>query len=159
MRGTRTAKDVMTPEVLAVRVDTSVRELTSFLAENQITGAPVLDRHGHLVGVVSLTDVAESDADSTGVVGDRSSPDFDVRGWEDRMTSDEVRQLHVERADRAVGDIMTPAVYSVSEDTPVSLMAKTMIAGRIHRLFVTRGKHVVGIVTSLDLLKLLVEDV
>jgi CBS domain-containing protein len=43
---------------------------------------------------------------------------------------------------------MTPTVYTVPEDTPASQLARTMVAGRIHRLFVTRGRKIVGIVTS-----------
>src|SRR5262245_53667991 len=116
-----TAKDVMNPDVLAVRVDLTVPELSAFFSENQITGAPVIDRQGHLVGVVSRSDIAESNGEH-------------------------------------VRDIMTPAVYTVPEETPVTRIARTMIAGRIHRLFVTRKKRVVGIVTSLDLLKLLCQD-
>jgi CBS domain-containing protein len=57
-----------------------------------------------------------------------------------------------------VGDIMTPTVYTVPADTPASELARTMVSGRIHRLFVTRGRRIVGIVTSLDLLKLLFEE-
>ena len=53
--------------------------------------------------------------------------------------------------------ILTPAVYTVPEDTPTSRIAQTMISGRIHRLLVTRNEEVVGIVTSLDMLKLLCE--
>jgi CBS domain-containing protein len=53
---------------------------------------------------------------------------------------------------------MTPAVYTVEEDTPVSSLAKTMIAGRVHRLLVMRDQHIVGIVTTLDMLKLLCDE-
>ena len=53
---------------------------------------------------------------------------------------------------------MTPTVYAVPVDTPVSLLARTMVSGRIHRLLVTRNHQVVGIVTSLDLLQLLCDD-
>jgi CBS domain-containing protein len=52
---------------------------------------------------------------------------------------------------------MTPTVFTVPENTPVSRLAKTMISGRIHRLLVTRRGRIVGIVTALDLLKLLVD--
>ncbi|MBZ5546075.1 MAG: CBS domain-containing protein, partial [Acidobacteriia bacterium] len=52
---------------------------------------------------------------------------------------------------------MTPTVYTVPESTPVSKLAQTMISGRIHRLLVTRRGRVVGIVTALDLLRLLVD--
>jgi CBS domain-containing protein len=150
-----TAADVMNKQVLAVRPDMSLHELAAFLTENQITGAPVLDRQGRLVGVVSETDITESDRDRGDLVRDHSDPEFDVRGWEDKVDAEEMRDLHVAEDDLLVRDIMTPAAYTVPHDTPVSRLAQTMIAGRIHRLLVTRGQHVVGIVTSLDLLKLL----
>jgi len=146
-KGTRkaAAKDVMTAEILSVREDLAVPELASFLAENNITGAPVLDGSGKFVGVVSVTDIAESEA----TPGD----------WEpgDRVAPGERGGLHVENGGRQVRDIMTPTVYTVSEDTPVSELAHAMITGRVHRLFVTRKGRVVGIVTSLDLLSLLCE--
>jgi CBS domain-containing protein len=119
---TMTARDVMHAEVLGVRADMTALEAAGFLTENQIAGAPVLDEHGHLVGVVSLTDLAENEEESGTVL---------------------------------VSEIMTPTVYTVPDDTPVPEIASTMIAGRIHRLFVTRKRRVVGIVTPLDLLRLL----
>ena len=149
------AADVMSTQVLAVRPDMSVHELAAFLTENQITGAPVLDAHGRLVGVVSETDIAECESDRAELVRDRSDPEFDLRGWEDKVNVEDMRELHVEGSDLAVRDIMTPAAYTIPHDTPVSKVAQTMVAGRIHRLLVTRASRVVGIVTSLDLLKLL----
>jgi CBS domain-containing protein len=154
---TLTAKDVMNPEVLTVRVDLTVRELVAFLTENQISGAPVVDLEGRLVGVVSVTDVAENDAERPDLVGDRSIP-ADVRGWESRIDSDDIRPLHIESDDLLVRDIMTPTVYTVPEDTPVARIAQAMVAGRIHRLLVTHRGRAVGIVTSLDLVRLLAED-
>jgi CBS domain-containing protein len=154
---TLTAKDVMNPEVLTVRVDLTVRELASFLTENQISGAPVVDLEGRLVGVVSVTDVAENDAERPDLAGDRSMP-ADVRGWENRMDSDDVRPLHMESDDLLVRDIMTPTVYTVPEDTPVATIAQAMVAGRIHRVLVTHRRRAIGIVTSLDLVRLLAED-
>ena len=147
--------DVMNTQVLAVRPEMSVHELATFLTENQITGAPVLDQHGHLMGVVSETDIAEYERERADFVCDRSDPEFDLRGWEDKANPDEIRGLHVEGGDLAVRDIMTPAAYTIPHDTPVSRVAQTMVAGRIHRLLVTRQGRLAGIVTSLDLLKLL----
>ncbi len=142
---TPTAKQVMTPKVLSVRDDLTLPELAAFLAENQITGAPVLDRKGHFVGVVSTTDLAEAEQGAG--------------AWasEDRVASDERRGLHVETTGRQVRDIMTPTLYTVDERTPAAELARTMITGRVHRLLVTRKGRIVGSVTSLDLLKLLCE--
>jgi CBS domain-containing protein len=150
-----TAADVMNTQVLAVRPEMSVHELATFLTENQITGAPVIDHQGHLVGVASETDIAECEGERADLVRDRSDPALELRGWGDRANPDEIRGLHVEADDLTVRDIMTPAAYTIPHDTPVARVAQTMIAGRIHRLLVTRDKRVVGIVTSLDLLTLL----
>ena len=149
------AFDVMSPNVLTVDPDMTVHELATFLTDNQISGAPVRDRRGRLLGMVSLTDIAEGESDEGVLKADLSDPEVSVHGWEDEATSDEMRALHVEATETLVRDIMTPTTYTVAHDTPVSSLARTMIAGRIHRLLVVRGGKVVGIVTSLDLLKLL----
>jgi CBS domain-containing protein len=152
------AAEVMSSHVLAVDPEMTVHELASFLTENHITGAPVLDRRGRLVGVVSETDLAEAELERAQPVDDRADPAFDVRGWEDEAEPGEMRGLHIESADLTVRDIMTPTAYTVPHDTAVKDLARTMVTGRIHRLLVTRDSHVVGIVTSLDLLKLLYSD-
>jgi CBS domain-containing protein len=151
-----TAGDVMNPSVITVRDDLTVQEVAALLVENEITGAPVTNPRGKLVGVVSATDIAQSAAEGA---------DFSPRGdgsilrrhdLVGRASRGELRDLHVENAGLPVRDIMTPTVFTVPENTPVSRLAKTMISGRIHRLLVTRRGRIVGIVTALDLLKLLV---
>ena len=53
---------------------------------------------------------------------------------------------------------MTPMVFSVSVNASLAEMADIMIGGRVHRLIVTEGNEVVGIVTTLDMLKTLREQ-
>ena len=151
------ARDVMHSEVLTVRDDMSVDEVAALLADNEISGAPVEDREGRLVGVVSVTDIALAAAEGGKLASDRSNPTFFVRGWEDRMEAEELAGLRIEGEGLLVREIMTPAVYSVPEDLPVSRVAETMIDSHIHRLLVTRGNQVVGIITTSDLLGLLVD--
>ena len=152
-----TAKDLMNPQVLAVPETMTVRELAAFLVDNEISGAPVEDSEGRLVGVVSFTDVGLAASEGAAPERARSSPDYFVRGWEDSASAEELRGFHVEDGDMTVREIMTPAVYSVAEDTPVAELAETMIDGHIHRLLVTRDGKVVGIVSASDLLGLLIE--
>ena len=150
------AKDVMNPKVLSVRDEMTLHELATFLTENEISGAPVLDRNGRLVGVVSQTDIALSEAE-------RAAVEHDDSGWGTnlsrvkRLNREDLSGLHLEESGLLVRDIMTAAAYTIPEALPVSQVAKTMIAGRLHRLLVTRDHHVVGIVTPFDLLNLLVE--
>ena len=96
MKANLTAKDVMNEDVLYAREDMTVRELAAFLAENQITGAPVLDAGGRMVGVVSVMDIAESEAEDEQAGVDRARPDYYVRGWEEKMNPEELRGLHLE---------------------------------------------------------------
>lgn len=152
-----TAGDLMNPEVLTVREDMSVRALASFLVDNEITGAPVEDLSGKLVGVVSLVDIASVASDSGGVASDQSNPDFFVRGWEDKIDLEEMIEFRVDNENLKVEEIMTPTIYSVSEDTTVSDVATMMLKGHLHRLLVTRDEKPVGIVSTSDLLGLLIE--
>ena len=64
------------------------------------------------------------------------------------------RCSHLLQQGVTVSDIMTPTLFNVYEDTPVQVIADHMVRGRIHREFVTRGDRVVGIITAMDLLKI-----
>ncbi|MFQ5675044.1 MAG: CBS domain-containing protein, partial [bacterium] len=55
------AKDVMNTNVLTVNNDMTVHELALFFTENMISGAPVVDEAGKLLGVVSLSDIVRND--------------------------------------------------------------------------------------------------
>jgi len=153
-----TAADLMNPRVLTVREDLTVRELANVLVENEISGAPVEDGSGKLVGVVSLTDIAAALADDEEETeGERG--DFFLSEWaDDGMSREEIEELGLDEAELMVVDIMTPEVFTVREDTPVSEIAEAMIQNHVHRILVTREDRVVGIISTSDLLGLLVED-
>ena len=73
-----------------------------------------------------------------------------------QMGRDELRELHVQyETPVMVRDIMTPMIFSVGEDTSVQEVAETMVKGRIHRVFVTRDNRLTGIVTALDMMKVI----
>ena len=134
-------RDVMNTGVLTFRDDGTVAELAAYLMDKEISGVPVVDAKGRLVGVVSVTDIVEQRT--------REHETTDV---------EELRRASQHANNVLVRDIMTPTVFTVPDDTAVAEVARTMIAGRIHRLFVTRGGNVVGIVTTLDLLKLVAHE-
>jgi CBS domain-containing protein len=153
-----TAADVMNPNVLTVQEDMTVEELASFLVENEISGAPVEDSAGHLVGVVSVTDLARSVAKGADFASDRPGPDFFVREWGETLSPESIEELRFGEAGMRVRDIMIPGIYSVDAQTPIPEVAETLIGSHIHRLLVTGDGKVVGIVTTSDLLGLLVRE-
>lgn len=144
-----TASDLMNPEVLTASDDMSLAELAAFLLDNQITGAPVASRTGQLIGVVSVVDLARVIAEDPGDDQDQSGAQDQSGTIEMEMT--DVRQL-------LVADVMTPSVFSVSEDSSVSEIASTMLDNHLHRIVVTRDTRPVGIISSSDLFGLLIDD-
>jgi CBS domain-containing protein len=142
----------MTRNIITVRDDDTLSELVATLSEHMITGAPVVNEDGKLVGVVSTTDIALHSGKRTSNVRRDRPPDFYLRGWE--TSEDEFRSFSIEEdGGQVVRDIMTPVIFSVSENARFVEMADTMVGGRVHRLIVTDGERVIGIVTTLDLLR------
>ncbi len=151
------AKDIMNPEVLCVRGDWGIDRAAQFLSKHEITGAPVVDAEGNILGVVSGSDIARyASHHLADLMKKPKESDYYVRGWEERLQPEEMEGLRLdEKVPESVASIMTPLVYSVEEDCPIFEMAEIMICHRIHRLLVTSGNLLVGIVTTLDLLRVL----
>ncbi|HZF10288.1 MAG TPA: CBS domain-containing protein [Thermoanaerobaculia bacterium] len=150
-----TAADVMNPRVLAAAADWTLPELADFLVEHQISGAPVVDPTGRLLGVVSVTDLAAALAQLPRAA---AVSDFFQSAWPESPDREALADLQARGERRTVREIMTPHVYTVTEDTPVGELALTLIEEHVHRLLVTRAEQVVGIVSTSDLLGLLVAE-
>lgn len=152
------ARDVMTPQVLSVQENLRLSELAAFLVGHEITGAVVRDEDGKNVGVVSVTDVAAAaSAGGDRITRDVSRPDFYVRGWEGSLAEEELSGLHLEQDGLRARDVMNPEIYTVDAEAPVSEVAETMLMGHLHRLLVTENDELVGVISTSDLLGLLVE--
>lgn len=149
------AKDIMNREVVCVYVHNDVRELARLLVEKHISGVPVLDERDNLVGVVSQTDVLHYHL-STGqeVI---SESDFYKRPFHDEISFR--KGFHVEDFNVAtVQEIMTPVLFTATEETPVSELAALMYEKKIHRVLITKDQKLRGIVTTMDLIKLLIVE-
>lgn len=150
-----TAADVMNPRVLTVRADMSVREAARYLVEHEITGAPVEGEDGSLVGVVSVVDVTEAASEGLSAAAYHGRPGFFSRPQERPLSPRDLEQL--EDRELTVEEIMTPEIFTVAEDTPVSEVARRMLRDHLHRLLVVRDDKPVGMVSTSDLLGLLVD--
>ena len=151
-----TVKDVMKCEVLAVDADWPLDKLAGFLVDNSISGAPVTDEKGALVGVVSLTDLVRHSSMTEKDTESANTHDVYLYELERHMSHEELRVFHTQyESPIQVREIMTPMIFKVSEEDSVQDVAATMIKGRIHRVFVTRGSQLTGIVTALDMLQVI----
>ncbi|HOP59653.1 MAG TPA: CBS domain-containing protein [Bacteroidales bacterium] len=151
-----TAKDIMSRDVLEVKSDWSLQRLAEFLVENCISGAPVISEDGKLVGVVSLTDMISHDTMLEKDPETDGHHEYYIHTLENQLAPLEIESLHFGNEPlMTVGNIMTPKIYSVNEDTPVQKVADTMISNHIHRIFVTREGKVLGIISAADMLKII----
>jgi CBS domain-containing protein len=137
-------KDVMTCPVVSVEPDASIWQAVRIMLQRQISGLPVIDEHGHLVGIVSEGDFLRRAETGT----QRRRP----RWLELFLGPGRLAEEYTRSHGRKVSAVMTPDPLTVSEDTPLDEVVRTMEKRRIKRLPVVRGDHVVGIVTRANLL-------
>jgi CBS domain-containing protein len=156
------AKDVMTPHVLSVASDMPIEDLASFLISRGISGAPVTNEDDELIGVVSITDIARHDGLPTTYSRQRHGTHHEVYlkveldALEKEFDEEELDGFNLEGGSgTTVAGIMTPMVYGVVEKMPIQDVADCMIRGKIHRQFVTRGHRVVGVISAMDLLRVI----
>jgi predicted transcriptional regulator len=156
MSRTRNVKEVMNPDVMTVADDMTTDALARYLVEREISGAPVVDSQGRLVGVVSMTDIGRNLAEPADPESSRGS-DF-YRDDAAEITLEDLGQRYVEERAVTVRDVMTPVVHQVPVTATVAEAARLMVDQHIHRLVVTQGNEPVGIISSLDLLKIVAEQ-
>jgi len=147
----RTAADLMVPNPISLRAEADVTEAMMLFTEKRVTAAPVIDEAGRPIGVISRSDVmihqCEHEKYRTGHPEYFYEPTF---GSE--LPSDEAPTRTV----ALVADLMTPAVFAVSPDTPVQRVVSDMVGLHVHRLFVVDDDGIlVGVITTMDVLKAL----
>lgn len=137
-------RDVMSKSVVSVAPEDSFERLARLFNRLGISGAPVVDATGRLVGVVSKTDLIRGEWEAA------------PRGFDDflRLPGDLPGPAEA-TGEGTVGGIMSHAIVAVDEDDPVERAAALMDLHRIHRVLVTRQGRLSGVLSSLDLLKLI----
>ncbi len=141
------AIDVMVRDVVSVRPDTDVAEAIKLLAEHDVSALPVLDDAGTVVGMLSEADLIHRVEIGT----EKRRP-----WWQEAVTgastlAADFAKSHGEK----VGEVMTPGVISVSEETPLSEIATVLERNGIKRVPVVKDGKLVGIVSRSNLIQAL----
>jgi CBS-domain-containing membrane protein len=139
------AHQIMIKDVITVRPDTSIVESARLMLEHHISGLPVLDKNGRLIGIVSEGDFLRRSEIGTQRKRLRWLHFLIGPG---REASEFVRQ-----SGRKVEDVMTRDPVTVSESTPLEELVSLMEKHDVKRLPVVRREQVVGIVTRANLLQ------
>ncbi len=179
--GALLARDLMTATPVTVSEQTTVGQLCDLLQEKNINGAPVVDRHGRLVGVVTQEDIiygamghpkyaagdaaraprAEGKRRGKRVVAIlrqralKEAPIPSPRAGEKPFWSDQHRPP--DPMEMPVSAIMTSPAISADEETPLADLCRIMWNLRIHRLPILREGKVTGLVSSMDLCRAILD--
>jgi CBS domain-containing protein len=140
-----TVNDIMSCKVVTVKASDSVEDAARLLLEHRISGLPVVDEDGNLVGVLSESDLihkAEPLPSPSLYYGNREK--FLEEMW--KVKASQVRE------------VMTEDVITVSPEDGVEKAASLMLEKGVKRLPVVRGEKVVGMVTRADILKALARN-
>jgi CBS domain-containing protein len=138
------AADVMTTHVISVAPDESILKCVRLMLEYRISGLPVIDDKGTLVGIVTEGDFLRRAETGT----ERKRP-----RWLEFFTGPgRLAGEYVQSHGRKVGEVMTRDPITIAEDTPVVDAVHLMEGRRVKRLPVVRAGKVVGIVSRANLL-------
>jgi len=137
-------RDVMTRNVISVKADDSILSAARLMLQNRISGLPVVDAGGALVGIVT-----EGDFLRRGEIGTtRHRPKW----LEFIIGPGRLADEYVHESGRKVGEVMTPNPLTVSEDDALEKVVTLMERRRIKRLPVVRDGQIVGIISRANLM-------
>jgi CBS domain-containing protein len=153
------AKDIMQTRVISVGVDDPLSSVHRLFLDEEISGAPVVNEQGEVVGVITIRDLLRDERD------EREESDAELGYFRDDVNvgqatlRDSAHSFADRLAEHTAGDVMTGTVVSVQPDSSIAEVAATVTGNRVHRVLVTEpreaGHGLVGIISAFDLVALL----
>jgi CBS domain-containing protein len=125
--------DVMQTNLKTMNGRDSIGDAITLLAESHVSGVPVLDEHGRLVGVLSSSDILS-------LLAEQQDPEDREKVF----------------AETLVQEVMTPRPQTITPDASVRDAAQRMLYLEVHRLFVEQEGRLLGVVTTTDLVRAVV---
>jgi CBS domain-containing protein len=147
----KNAREIMTSNVISVTTETTIKELVNLFSEHNVSGAPVIDKTGNLIGVVTENDLIDQTKklhiptvitilDSIFYLENPSKMEKEMK----------------KMAGTKVLDIYTPHPVSVKPEATIEEIATIMAEKNIHTLPVLEDGKIIGIIGKRDIIKTLV---
>lgn len=135
-------RDIMPKKIIKIKSGSTLAETAKVLIQNKISGAPVVDKAGKLIGVISEKDIFSA------LYPNINDIIFDISAWFDN----EKREYKLEaKKEIIINSIMTKKVITIKAGQSVLEAGNKMIANQIHRLIVKNDKNQMsGIITRRD---------
>jgi CBS domain-containing protein len=122
--------DVMQTDVQTIPADARVSDAATTLADARVSALPVVDEGGELIGLISTTDILALEEEAEG----------------ERARSTVLDETPVR-------DVMTPTPLTISPEADIREAARRMLDADVHRLIVTQGDRMLGIISTTDIMR------
>jgi len=148
------ARDMMRTDTITLSPELPLVEAQRVLVEEGISGAPVVDEAGQVVGVVSASDLlrAVSEEHDTGMT--QTSYFRDTLPFSVSDGSQDVEDFQDRLEKLTMSDAMTKDIVSVPPGASLREVAATLRNHRVHRVLVVEGTRLLGIISSFDFVEL-----
>ena len=146
------AKDVMKTDRVTIGDDTPVKEIARKMLDHDISGLPVVNEQGEILGVVSELDLMRKQIKP-------NEPSIWTMIWgmdpdREKQHRDAIRKY----MGKTAGDVMTAPAMTVEASDSLEKVGNLMFNKKIKRVFVTEGGKLVGVVSRSAFTKLLLND-
>ena len=146
-------KDVLIKDVVYVNPPDTLDEALRLMAENRVSGLPVVDARRRCVGFISATDLL----DLTRELGDELNALDEVAGFTRQLLTEKLSKSGL--LTKQVLELMSDSVFSVGPEDSLAHAAGQFVRNRVHRLAVVDGhKRLLGIVSMTDILRAFAES-
>jgi CBS domain-containing protein len=146
-----TARDLMSNNLISVRKDASVLDAITLMVDRGYTAAPVIDESGRPLGVITVSDILVHNREFVRYL---KSNDALAKGSiraQSRLAADAIPDV-VDPT--TVGQIMTPAIFTVMEDASAKVVVETLTSLNVHHLFVSDQQGIlIGVISMGDILR------
>ena len=139
-------KDIMTTNVVTAKTSDTVADVAKAMASKRISGLPVVDEAGKVVGVVS-----EGDLLARAALGQDAPRSW----WLGLIGEGETPEAYMRAHGKTVGDVMTRSVVSIAPDASLAAVARKLEASGVKRLPVVENGALVGVVSRADIVRAL----
>ena len=153
----KSARELMSTNILSVYEGWSIQRLANFFLNHNISGAPVIESDHELVGVVSISDIFRFENADESVKSEALRVCYQERTGTDIVNRHDLAEWSKNAQQSCtVHQIMARQVISVDVDDTLGEIAAMMLENDIHRIFVTEDSRIVGVITTSDILRVLI---
>lgn len=154
----RLAHEIMNKDVITITKGKSIKDLAQLLADNKISGVPVVDEHNVLQGIVSETDIVSFMKNNPIFFPMLIYPIYNYSYVNPDLYTEGYEKNKAVLSNTKVEEIMHTWVRKASEITPENEIANIMIENKVNRVpIVDDDNKVIGIVTRRELIESMIK--